>query len=61
LKVELTRAGEKGPVRAEHEFTWRLSNDDRENIDEVRASLASYREVKNEEFLRDTRPENSAK
>ena len=61
LKVELTRAGEKEPVRAEHEFTWRLSNDDRARIDEIRASLASYREVPNEEFLRATRPEHSAK
>ena len=25
LKVELTRAGEKEPIRAEHQFTWRLS------------------------------------
>ncbi|MEX2309935.1 MAG: hypothetical protein WD738_20350 [Pirellulales bacterium] len=52
LKVELTRAGEKEPLRAEHHFTWRLSQDDMKRIDEVRASLASYRVVSNEEFQR---------
>jgi hypothetical protein len=56
LTVELTRAGEKEPLRAEHDFTWRLSQDDMQKIEEVRASLASYRAVSNEEFLRSTRP-----
>jgi hypothetical protein len=56
LTVELTRAGEKEPLRAEHTFTWRLSRDDVERIDAVRASLASYRAVANEEYLRGTRP-----
>jgi hypothetical protein len=56
LTVELTRAGEKEPLRAEHDFTWRLSQDDMKKIDDVRASLASYRAVSNEEFLRSTRP-----
>jgi hypothetical protein len=56
LTVELTRAGEKEPLRAEHDFTWRLSRDDRNKIDEVRTSLAGYRDVKNEQFLHLTRP-----
>jgi hypothetical protein len=60
LKVELTRAGEKEPIRAEHQFTWRLSNDDRAQIDDARASITSYREVPNEEFVKMTRPEESA-
>jgi len=60
LKVELTREGED-PLRAEHEFTWRLSQDDRKRIDDVRASLSSYRDVKNDEFLRLTRPKDAQK
>jgi hypothetical protein len=59
LKVELTRAGEKDAIRAEHQFTWRLSNDDRAQIDEVGTSITSFREVKNEEFLSLTKPETS--
>jgi hypothetical protein len=58
LEVELTRAGEKDPLRAKHSFTWRLSREDFERIDEVRASLASYRTVTNEEFVRSA-PEKS--
>jgi hypothetical protein len=54
VKVELTRAGVSEPLRAEHKFIWRLSRADLERIDEVRASLASYREVSNAEFLNDT-------
>ncbi len=56
LKVELTRAGEKEPLRAEHAFTWRLSREDLDRIDGVRASLASYRPVSNEEFLAGRQP-----
>jgi hypothetical protein len=52
VKVELTRAGKKKPLRAQHEFTWRLSKDDLERIDDACASLAAYRPVENEEFLR---------
>jgi hypothetical protein len=57
LNVELTRAGEKEPLRAEHKFIWRLSRADADRIEDVRASLASYRDVENAEFLRATRPE----
>jgi hypothetical protein len=57
LNVELTRAGEKEPLRAEHKFIWRLSRADIDRIEDVRASLASYRDVENAEFLRATRPE----
>ena len=38
MKVELKRAGED-PLRAEHDFTWRLSQDDLKRIDDVRASI----------------------
>jgi hypothetical protein len=57
VKVELTRAGVSEPLRAEHNFIWRLSRADLARIDEVRASLASYREVTNAEFLDTTREE----
>lgn len=52
LKVELKRGRENEPLRAEHKFTWRLSNADVERIDDVRASLAAYKSVPNEEFMR---------
>jgi len=48
-KVALARAGEE-PIRAEHSFTWRLSQDDQKQIDEVRSNLTKYREVPNEQF-----------
>jgi hypothetical protein len=54
-KVELTRAGEN-PLRAEHEFKWRISQEDHKKIDDVRESLTRYREVSNEEFLQRTKP-----
>jgi hypothetical protein len=60
IKVELARAGED-PLRAEHAFTWRLSQDDHTRIDEVRVNLARYQEVPNEQFLRDTKPRDKAK
>jgi hypothetical protein len=52
--VELTRAGDKQPTRAVHEFTMRLSRDDMAKIDEVRASLASFRSVPAGEFRKAT-------
>jgi hypothetical protein len=51
VSVELTRVGEKEPLRAEHEFTWRLSKDDLARIDDACASLAAFRPVNNETFL----------
>ena len=59
VKVELARSGENKPLRAEHEFTWRLSKDDQERIDDACASLAAYRPVENEEFLQGQRAANS--
>jgi len=60
IKVELTRAGEE-PLRAEHAFTWRLSQDDQVRIDEVRANLTKYHEVPNDQFVHDTKPHEKAK
>jgi hypothetical protein len=53
VKVELKRGRDPEPLRAEHKFTWRLSNADIERIDDVRASLAAYQSVPNEEFVRE--------
>jgi hypothetical protein len=58
LKVELTRGREKETLRAEHQFTWRLSREDLDRIDNVRASLASFREVQNQEFLQSIHSSN---
>ncbi len=60
IKVELARTGEE-TLRAEHAFTWRLSQDDHKRIDEIRGNLAKYQEVPNEQFLRDTKPHDKAK
>lgn len=60
VKVELTRPGDKEPLRAEHNFTWRLSQADRERIDDVNDALASYHKVTNDAFLQATRPEKEA-
>jgi hypothetical protein len=51
--VELTRAGERDTLRAEHDFTWRLSRHDIDRIEEVNTALSSYEAVDNEKFLAD--------
>ena len=59
-KIELKRAGED-PKRAEHDFTWRLSQDDLQRIDDVRAALSTYQKVDNEEYLKMTASQAVAK
>ncbi len=59
LKVELTRAGGKKLLRAEHDFTWLLSRDDAKRIDDVSNALFGYRRVSNEEFNHETRPQEA--
>ena len=39
-------------IRAEHDFTWRLSQDDLQRVDDVRTALTNYRKVDNEEFVK---------
>jgi hypothetical protein len=56
VTVELTLEGEKEPLRAEHEFNWRLSRADMDQIEDVRASLASFKEVDNKEFRKASEP-----
>lgn len=59
-KIELKRAGED-PIRAEHVFTWRISQKDLQRIDDVRTGLASYRQTENQEFLKLTQPVEAGK
>lgn len=54
-KVELKRKGED-PIRAEHDFTWRLSQQDLRRIEEVREALTAYQTVDNAAFLQQSRP-----
>jgi hypothetical protein len=56
LSVELKRSGSKEPLRAKHDFTWRLSRDDMGRIEDVRTAMAGFRKVSNEEFLRRAEP-----
>ncbi len=53
--VELRRSGEDKPLRAEHAFTWLLSQQDLTRIDDVQNNLASYRAVTNEDYSHLTR------
>lgn len=55
IEVVLTQEGEEEPLRAEHQFTWKLSKQDRMKIEEVRRLMAAYKRVGNEEFLNRTR------
>lgn len=58
--VELKRDGED-PLRAEHVFTWRLSQDDLQRIEDVRESLTKNRDVPNQEFLSLSAPKSTAR
>ena len=51
IKVELKRAGED-PVRAEHDFTWRLSQDDRSGSTTCEPRSGPFAKSGNEEFLK---------
>jgi hypothetical protein len=54
-KVELKRGGED-LIRAEHDFTWRLSKKDMERIEEVQNATLSFKTVDNAEFLKLSEP-----
>jgi hypothetical protein len=52
VEIRRTIAGdEKNVVRAVHEFSWRLSKDDRARLDEAQKKLASYQKVENSDFI----------
>ena len=54
VPVEIQRSlggDEKNAVRATHLFSWRLSREDRQRLDEAQARLANYKKVDNEQFI----------
>jgi hypothetical protein len=59
-KVELKRTGEE-LVWADHDFTWRLSQEDLQRIEDVQSGLTAYKQVNNKEFLQMSRPVMPAK
>jgi hypothetical protein len=54
-KVELKRTGED-LVWADHDFTWRLSQEDMQRIEDVQSGLTAYKQVENKEFLQMSQP-----
>jgi hypothetical protein len=54
-KVELKRTGED-LVWADHDFTWRLSQQDLQRIEDVQSGLTAYKQVENKEFLQMSQP-----
>ncbi len=59
-KVELKRTGED-LVWADHDFTWRLSQEDLQRIEDVQSGLTAYKQVENKEFLQMSQPVMPAK
>ncbi len=55
VKVELKRTGED-LVWADHDFTWRLSQQDLQRIEDVQSGLTAYKQVENKEFLQMSQP-----
>lgn len=53
MPVEILRTlkANKSTLRATHDFSWRLSRDDRARLDEAKKYLASFKKVGNEEFI----------
>ena len=51
VPVEIHRTVDSKGLRATHLFSWRLSREDRAQIDKVRKHLASFEKVGNKDFL----------
>jgi hypothetical protein len=51
VEIRRTVKSEAKSLRATHMFTWRLSREDRAQIDEAQGYLASFDKVGNEEYL----------
>lgn len=51
VEIRRTVKSESSALRSTHLFTWRLSREDRERIDQTQSYLASFKKVGNEEFL----------
>jgi len=53
VPVEIRRTVDSKPLRATHLFSWRLSREDRAQVEEVRKHLANFEKVDNKVFLAD--------
>jgi len=51
VEIRRTVKSESTALRSTHLFTWRLSREDRQRIEETQGYLASFKKVGNEEFL----------
>jgi hypothetical protein len=51
VEIRRTVKSESSALRSTHLFTWRLSREDRERIDQTRGYLASFKKVANKDFL----------
>lgn len=51
VEIRRTVMSETTALRSTHLFTWRLSREDRDRIDEAQGYLASFKKIGNEEFL----------
>jgi hypothetical protein len=51
VEIRRTIESEAATLRATHLFTWRLSREDRERIDEAQIHLANFEKVDNEQYL----------
>jgi hypothetical protein len=51
VEIRRTVKSESTALRSTHLFTWRLSREDRDRIDQAQSYLASFKKVGNEEFL----------
>jgi hypothetical protein len=52
VEIQRTTSGDaKNGVRATHVYLWRLSRDDRAQLDEAQAYLANFEKVDNEKFM----------
>lgn len=51
VEIRRTVKSESSALRSTHLFTWRLSREDRERIEQTQNQLASFKKVDNEEFL----------
>jgi hypothetical protein len=59
VEIRRTIAGDdKNQVRAAHLFSWRLSREDRQKLDEARQQLASFTKVDNKAFLASRKKED---
>lgn len=51
VPVEIRRTVDSKPLRATHLFQWRLSREDRAQVEEVRKQLANFEKVDNKDFI----------